>query len=105
MKRLLFLILFLIPVSFLCAQDFNQAIGLRGGLSSGFEYRFFTDDANSYKFLLSTRNRGVRLHAFKEFHQYDLFEFSDQLVFFYGVGIHAGFESWDVESYNNLSSK
>ncbi|MCD6355065.1 MAG: hypothetical protein J7L95_05905 [Prolixibacteraceae bacterium] len=98
MKRFLIIFISLIPV-FLQAQDFNQAIGLRGGLSSGFEYRFYTNDANSYKFLLSTRNHGVQLHALREFHQYDLFEFTDQLVFVFGGGVHAGFESWDVARY------
>ena len=104
MKRFLLLIIFLIPGFFLCAQDFNQAIGIRGGLSSGFEYRFFSDDANSYKLLLSTRDRGLQLHAFKEFHQYYLFDFSDQLVFFYGAGLHVGFESWNITRYQYNTS-
>ncbi|MBT3385594.1 MAG: hypothetical protein HN778_14785 [Prolixibacteraceae bacterium] len=104
MKRILILIIFLVNGLFLQAQGFNQAVGIRGGLSSGFEYRFFTDDANSYKLLLSTRDRGLQLHAFKEFHQYDWFEFSDQLVFFYGAGIHAGFESWDIVRYQYNTS-
>ena len=104
MKRFLLLIIFLIPGFFLCAQDFNQAIGIRGGLSSGFEYRFFSDDANSYKLLLSTRDRGLQLHALKEFHQYYLFDFSDQLVFFSGAGLHVGFESWDIIRYQHNTS-
>jgi len=40
------------------------------------------------------------LHALKEFHQYDLFDFSENLVFFYGFGIHAGYESWDVAHWD-----
>lgn len=101
MKRFLILIILLISGSVLLAQDFNQSVGIRAGLSSGFEYRFFTNDANSYKFLLSTRNRGIQAHALKEFHQYELFSFTDQLVFFYGAGLHAGFESWDEVNYRN----
>lgn len=101
MKKFLLLAVLILPAFWVKAQDFNQAIGLRGGLSSGFEYRFYTDDVNSYKFLLSTRNSGVQLHALKEFHRYDLFDFSDQLVFFYGAGIHVGFESWDVIRYRD----
>lgn len=78
------------------AQEFKQSVGIRMGWTPGFEYRIFTDDANSYKFLLGTRDRGIQLHLFKEFHQYDLFSFSDQITFFYGAGIHAGYEKWDV---------
>jgi hypothetical protein len=53
--------------------------------------------------LLSARDRDqeIKIHAFKEFHQYDLFEFSDQLVFFYGAGVHVGFETWKEPRYNN----
>lgn len=103
MKRFLFISLFILASILIHAQGFNKAIGLRGGISSGFEYRFFTDDANSYKFLLSARDRDqeIKIHAFKEFHQYDLFEFSDQLVFFYGAGVHVGFETWKEPRYNN----
>lgn len=104
MKRFLILIILIISGSYLWAQGFNQAIGIRGGLSSGFEYRIYTDDANSYKFLLSTRDRGLQFHILKEFHQYDMFSFTDQLVFFYGAGIHAGYERWDeFHLQNNVS--
>ncbi len=82
------------------AQEYNQAIGIRGGLSSGFEYRVFTDDFNSYKMLLSTRDRGVQFTALKEFHQYEMFSWSEQLVFFYGIGVHVGYERWDEYHYN-----
>lgn len=101
MKQFLILTLFVISSSFSWAQGYNQSIGIRGGLSSGFEYRFYTDDINSYKILLSTRDRGLQLHALKEFHKYDLFDFSEQIVFYYGAGIHAGYESWDKVHYEN----
>ncbi len=91
MKRFLILVLVLFAALISKAQGYQHAIGLRGGLSSGFEYRFYSDDENSYKLLLSARDRGLQLHALKEFHQYDLFDFSENLVFFYGFGIHAGY--------------
>lgn len=104
MKHLLFLSIFLISGHLSFSQDFNQAIGIRGGLSSGFEYRIYTDDAHSYKFLLSTRDNGIQVHAFKEFHQWDMFSFTEQLVFFYGAGIHAGYKNWDEIHYQNNAS-
>lgn len=104
MKRFLILFLFLFFIQTLFAQEFRQAVGIRAGWSAGFEYRIFSDDLNSYKFLLSTRDRGMQFHAMKEFHRYDLFDFSDQLVFVFGAGMHAGYERWDVHHYYYHSS-
>ncbi|MDX1285133.1 MAG: hypothetical protein R3182_08980 [Draconibacterium sp.] len=95
MKRFL-LISFIITQAILAqSQGFEKAIGIRGGWTPGFEYRFYTDDANSYKLLLGTRDQGLQLHALKEFHQYDLFTFTDRLTFVYGLGVHAGYERWE----------
>ena len=103
MKRiLLFSILSFISV-ITYSQGFNQAIGIRGGYSSGFEYRWYQSDIDSYKLLLSARNHGVQLHALKEFHRYDLFDFAYQIVCYYGFGIHGGYESWNVLHYNGYN--
>ena len=103
MKKFLLLVFIILPaIGF--AQTFEHAVGLRGGLTSGFEYRFYTDDANSYKFLLGTRDNGMQLHALKEFHQYDLFNASDRLVLFYGAGIHVGYERWHKHYLGNNMS-
>lgn len=101
MKQSLIITILIVFSAASYAQDFSQSAGIRVGWSPGIEYRIFTDDANSYRALLATRDHGVQLHAFKEFHQYELFSFTDQLVFYYGAGIHAGFESWDEVKYNN----
>lgn len=77
------------------SQDAKQAVGIRGGVSSGFEYRVFTDDLNSYRLLLSGRRHGVQLTGLKEFHRLDVFDIGQELSFVYGFGAHAGFESWD----------
>lgn len=101
-KFILITILFFPAVVF--AQISENAIGIRAGLTPGIEYRFYTDDANSYKFLLGTRDNGIQLHILKEFHRYDMFSFTDQLVFFYGAGLHAGYQRWDVRHVQgNLS--
>ena len=101
MRNLIFFaLLVLLPVG-LIAQDNQQAVGIRGGLSSGFEYRVFTNEYNSYKVLLSTRDRGLQVAGMKEFHQFDLFDFSEQLSFIYGFGVHVGYERWEVSEYHN----
>ncbi len=96
MKRHLLLLLCLLPTLIL-AQDFRNAAGIRGGYTSGFEYRYYADEMNAYRFLLGTRNEGVQFHILKEFHEYDKFTFSKQLSFFYGIGIHAGYQRWRVK--------
>ena len=100
MKHIFLFLIFTMSVWALKAQDFRQAAGIRLGLSPGFEYRIFSDDFNSYRFLLSTRGRGAQIHLLKEFHRYDLFNFTDQLVFLYGAGVHAGYERWDLKHYD-----
>ena len=100
MKRISVIILFLTLFTLASrAQQYSKAIGIRGGLTSGFEYRFYTDDVNSYKLFISARSNGAQIGAMKEFHQYDLFDFSDQVVFIYGVGLHAGYERWHERHY------
>ena len=101
--KLLLLLFFAAFGTIISAQDYKQAAGIRLGLSSGFEYRIFANAENSYKFLLSTRDRGMQFHVLKEFHNYNLFDFTDQLVFFYGAGLHAGYERWDIKHYDYYS--
>jgi len=105
MKRFLLFIFFVLATQALFAQGYSQAVGIRGGISSGFEYRVFSDDYNSYKVLLSTRDRGLQFHAIKEFHRYDMFTFAEQLVFVYGAGVHVGYERWDVKHVDGNTSR
>ncbi|MFZ5430895.1 MAG: hypothetical protein ACOZDD_11740 [Bacteroidota bacterium] len=81
------------------AGDKVHALGLRGGISSGFEYRYYLSSANSVKLLLSTRDRGIQLHGLYEQHANDIFDFSGRLTLVYGGGIHAGYESWNRSYY------
>lgn len=81
------------------SQGTNRAVGIRGGVSSGFEYRVFSEEQGSYKVLLSTRKDGLQLTGLKEFHRPDVFDAGQELSFVYGVGAHVGFESWHVDRY------
>lgn len=78
----------------------KKAVGIRGGLTSGFEYRVFDGELTSYKALLSFRNHGLQLTGMKEFHMPDAFDFCEDLSFVYGFGAHVGFESWDVTHHS-----
>lgn len=83
------------------SQSAEKAVGIRGGVSSGFEYRVFSGDQSSYKILLSTRKDGLQLTGLKEFHQADAFDVGEELSFVYGVGAHVGFESWHRYEYQD----
>lgn len=84
------------------SQSAEKAIGIRGGLSSGFEYRVFSGEMSSYKVLLSTRKRGLQVTGLKEFHVPDVFEIGEELSFVYGLGAHVGFESWETDHYRDF---
>ena len=103
MKRFLLVAGFIFAGYLAFGQGFNQAVGIRGGLTSGIEYRYYTSDSQSFKALLGIRNlqnrRGLQLHVLTEYYQYDLFDFSYQLVFYYGFGAYTGYESWDQTRY------
>lgn len=100
MKRFIIALMLFLAFQSAHAQGFTQSVGIRAGIiSPGFEYRLFTDDLNSYKLLLSSRDQGLQLHAMKEFHRYDLFSFSPQLVFVFGGGAHVGYQRWDERHY------
>ena len=103
MKRILLIFTLAISGFLVNAQEFRQAVGIRIGWTPGFEYRIFSDELNSYRFLISTRGRGGQAHLLKEFHRHDLFAFTDQLTFIYGAGVHGGYERWDIKHYNENS--
>jgi hypothetical protein len=104
MKRLLVIFGLVLSNIFAFSQEFKQAVGIRIGYTGGIEYRVYTDELNSYRFLIGSRERGLIVHAMKEWHRYDLFTFTDQLTFVYGAGVHTGYERWDQQYYNYNSS-
>jgi len=100
MKRLLIVLAFIILSSPSFSQEFKQAVGIRIGYTGGIDYRIFSDELNSYRFLIGSRERGLIAHAIKEWHGFDLFPSTDQLSFVYGGGVHMGYERWDQQYYN-----
>jgi hypothetical protein len=107
MKRFLAVSLLLLLFNVAGAQGFTQSLGIRAAwITPGIEYRYYTSDALSIRGLLAVRNGGLQVHGLSEFHQYDLFPFSYQLVFFYGIGAHFGYESWhEWVDVNNQRSR
>lgn len=83
-QKLIIVALLLATAFGLKAKERNHALGLGGGISSGFEYRYFLNDQNSLKFLLSSRNKGLQLHGLYEFHEKGIFDFPKPYVDFWG---------------------
>lgn len=99
MRQIHLLCIFLIVSFSGFTQEPEKVVGIRGGISSGFEYRVFSGELNSYKALLSFRRQGLQLTGLKEFHRPDAFDFCEELSFVYGFGAHAGFETWHRYNY------
>jgi hypothetical protein len=72
-------------------QEYYRAIGIRGGLTSGFTYRQFLDEEIAVEGLLSFKKGGIQLTLLREIHQPGLTEFSDNFLFSYGFGGHIGY--------------
>ncbi len=93
MKKLFLIIAVLLVAQLARSKGLGStAVGLRGGTTTGISVRFYSDDENSFRFLFSTRERGIQLTALREFHRHKLFEFVPDLIVVYGAGVHGGYE-------------
>jgi hypothetical protein len=90
MKKLIFLlVLSLLSVVTLNAQDYNTGIGIRGGLSNGLTVKHFIGSDTAIEGLLSTRWRGFNITGLYEIHD-QAFD-TPRLNWYYGFGGHIGF--------------
>jgi hypothetical protein len=99
MKQTFLISILLFAALSVFSEQPRKAVGIRGGLSSGFEYRVFSGEQTSYKALISFRKQGLQFTGMKEFHVPDAFDFLQELSFIYGFGAHVGFESWYTREY------
>lgn len=76
------------------SQEYWHAIGVRGGLSSGFSFKKFLDDENAFESILSFK-RGINIILLKEMHQPRYNQYSENIYVFHGFGGHFGFLSDD----------
>lgn len=106
-KLVVLLVLALGFVTQSIGQEYNSAIGIRGGLSNGLTYKTFISQNTALEFLLATRWHGINITALNEIHA-QAFD-TDGLNWYYGFGAHVGFWNgkdvdWadDNESYTVL---
>jgi hypothetical protein len=94
MKRIFLFLLLLLFCMAGFGQEYRHALGIRGGLTPGVEYRQYFNDNFSGKFLLGWRNSGLQFHGLFEIHRKDLFIGTDQFDFLYGAGLYGGYQRW-----------
>jgi hypothetical protein len=103
MKRLsviIFLIFFIVTPLYINAQDYQTAMSLRSGVSSGVSIQFFRDESKAIEGLLSFRNNGLQLTVIKEYYRPVLLKRSTHIFAFYGWGGHLGFE-WNNTDHHH----
>ena len=75
------------------AQYYRNAVGARAGGSAGVTYKSFYTESMAYQVLVSARNGGVQATGLYETHIPT--KLSHNLFFYYGGGVHVGFERYE----------
>jgi hypothetical protein len=87
MKKYLLLLTLIASAAVVSAQDYKNAIGVRGGYSNGITFKHFISDKAALEFLLASRWRGYNFTVLYEVHK-NIGE--PGLNFYYGAGGHIG---------------
>lgn len=91
-KYILTLVLFLSIASLSYAQEYQTALGLRGGFSNGVTVKHFIGEKSAVEGIFTTRWSGVNVTGLYEIHKWRAFDVN-RLNWYYGFGGHIGF--WD----------
>ena len=98
-RKILFTVIFMTGSLLVSAQEYNGAIGLRVGISSGITYRKFLDHEIGIETILSFRRGGMQVSLLREKFVPTLIEFSDNLILGFGFGGHVGFMYTDYQKF------
>lgn len=91
MKKIVLALTLIISMTALSyAQDYQTAVGIRGGLSNGITAKKFLGDKSAVEGILSTRWSGFNITGLYEIHSDNAFDV-ERLNWYYGVGGHIGF--------------
>ncbi len=82
-------LLFIIIDSY--SQDYFQAAGFRGGVTSGITYKKFLNEMKAMEAILSFRKGGIQITTIRQYHELTLYKYSDNIYFMRGFGGHLGF--------------
>lgn len=75
------------------AQDYLNAAGFRGGVSTGLFYEYFMDEENSGEMLMSFRHRGLQLTILRKYYRPAFLWDTDNFYFYFGWGGHVGYNN------------
>jgi len=105
MKKIIIVVSLIAAAIVANAQNYNAAVGVRGGVSQAITLKTFVSGATAFDLILGTHSGGLNFTALYEIHQDDIFDV-DNLTFFYGLGGHVGFynsNNWP-NNWNTYSS-
>lgn len=95
-----YLIILLLSTVGLQAQQGEWAVGLRGGISAGVSAKWYATPDVDVEAIASFRNHGAQLTGLVEF-SYPLSQTNDQWRYYYGGGMHFGFNEVNVADLRN----
>ena len=84
------------------AQDYNNAIGLRGGLYNGITFKHFLKEKAAVELLAATRWSGIGITGLYEIHN-NAFDV-DRLNWYFGPGAHVGFYNGDNADWGDAGT-
>lgn len=90
-RQFIIAFIFFCGISMVFAQEYEKAVGLRGGLTSGITYKKFLNDIKAMEAIISFRDNGLQVTALREYHQISFLEYGDGFYFIQGYGGHLGF--------------
>jgi len=89
MKKTIIIALLSLSIIAVKAQDYNLALGLRGGVAQGITLKAAVGGNTAFDLILGTHFAGLNFTALYEIHSMDVFGV-DNLALFYGLGGHVG---------------
>ncbi|MBN2262168.1 MAG: hypothetical protein JW735_04595 [Prolixibacteraceae bacterium] len=95
MKAFLLIILFSGLMLVSKAQMFDRYIGIRMGYANGLFYETQINDMDSYRFMYSSRNKGMHFTAMKITRKYKTEQLPEEFSLYYGYGGHIGYVKWN----------
>lgn len=86
MKKLLFVSL-LTGIAFIAnAQNYKNALGIRGGFSNGITFKHFFSSSSAFELIVANRWKGYNLTGLYEKHK----DLGSGFDWYYGIGGHIG---------------
>jgi hypothetical protein len=104
MKKILINIItlfFIIGHNITNAQDYQTAIGFRGGNTSGINFQFWSDETHALDGILSFRDNEIQMTILSEHYSPILLKRSTHIFGYWGWGGHLGYD-WGNKYSNQL---